>query len=252
MFFSRSESRRELAGSKRSPKMSRADSNAAALASSKCLVMVSSVCSIPLSSDGSGTGCAGFSARDQKHNLFKVVFRGAVIAVRPIEIAFLGFYEFLADLVLSMPHCSARYTSADNPVSCETARPNSDSDPTFISGRSPGMMVPMRTAIGSMSRIVRSGGVSFSLPCGDRIWLRRITGSCAPVSSINISSTHVSAGTHALSGRYCSTFGMGVRGDNLCAVRSSPSLSAETQHSKSSATLRAEHLSCQSPNDCIE
>jgi hypothetical protein len=124
-----------------------------------------------------------------------------------------------------------------SPVSWETARPSSDSDPTLMSGRSPGMIVPMRTAIGSMPRTVRSGGVSSSFPRGDRLWLRRMGGRVAPVSSVKVNSTQVSAGTHAWSGLYCAIFGIGVTGESRCAVGSPPSSSADTQHSKSPSAV---------------
>src|SRR5271165_6271703 len=97
------------------------------------------------------------------------------------------------------------------------------------------MVVPIRSAIGSIPSAKRSGYVSINLPCGDRLRLRLIAGSSTSFSSTNVSSTQVSAGTHGLSGRYCSTFGIGVSGDSLCVVRSPSAFTATTQQSKSSA-----------------
>ena len=49
-------------------------------------------------------GLRRIQARVHKHDLFKVVLRGAVVAVRPVAIGCLGFYELLVDLGLSTPH----------------------------------------------------------------------------------------------------------------------------------------------------
>ena len=177
----------------------------------------------------------GFQARMRKHNLLKVTPYGAIVTVRPVTLARLGLYELPKLLAFARRACSARSTSADRPVSCETARPNSDFDPTLISGSSPGMIVPMRTATGSTPSTDRSGGVSTTClvandpgPGGLPAALRR---------SRRRRSTRpqVSVGTHARSGRYCSTFGIGVRDDSLCVVGSPSAFTATTQQLKSSA-----------------
>ena len=65
-------------------------------------------------------------------------------------------------------------------------------------------------AIGSRPKDERSGDVSSSLPRAVRVWVRRIGRSDAPVSSAKVSSTHVSAATQSLTGRYTEGSGSGV------------------------------------------
>ena len=51
-----------------------------------------------------GHGLRRFQARMRKQNCFKVIFRGAVVAVRPVAVVCLGLYELFIDLGLRAPH----------------------------------------------------------------------------------------------------------------------------------------------------
>jgi len=77
------------------------------------------------------------------------------------------------------------------------------------------MTVPILNAIGSRPRILRLGAVSSSLPRLVRVWVLRIFGSTAPVSSTKVRSTHVSAANFYINHLspdkwHCSTVRVGI------------------------------------------
>jgi hypothetical protein len=128
----------------------------------------------------------------RKQNLFKVILRGAVVAVRPVALAYLGLYELLVDLVLRPPRMRGEIDEGGKARELRNGAAQFGFRSDFDQRKK-----PRHDGADAHRDWIDAEGRAFNFPCGDRLWLRRITGSSAPASSMNVSSTHASAGTHA-------------------------------------------------------
>lgn len=71
-----------------------------------------------------GYGLRRFQARMRKQNSFKVILRGAVVAVRPVPVACLALYELFVYLGLRPAHMLGKIdegVKATSPAPCSAA-----------------------------------------------------------------------------------------------------------------------------------
>ena len=85
-----------------------------------------------------GYGLRRLSSSDARAKFFKVILCGTVVAVRPVLVRlFWPLRTPCRSWLFARRTCSARSTRAESPVSCETARPNSELRSDFDQRKKP-------------------------------------------------------------------------------------------------------------------